>query len=318
MSGAAKYDPLFDRGGYRDGDRVGETGIEASQENQLRGLRGLQTSRLDNGETGFLPPVRGKDVALTLDIMLQARVQAATSPALGLAVVQEWQRTPGLELPVGAPTMGMPLNGRGRGDGHRHRRRPGDGVDAQLHARAGQGPPRVGLQRPAQCALPQPRHRQALPARLDRQATHPQRRCATRQLHTRPAHRLHRISFPRPAPHVPLLDLQAASDDAQCALRPRPLRFRRHHGFLQHLLLHDGQAARRRRHHRHLPRVRRRRPVQPGRRPGVRRQPRQDQRRGRPQTPRRDPDGYRAGPRLLDAPPCARPPTRPSHAAASR
>jgi cell division protein FtsI/penicillin-binding protein 2 len=111
MGDAVSYDPLQDRGGYRDGDRVGDTGIEASQENLLRGLRGLQTSRLDSGEQVFLAPQRGKDVRLTLDIMLQARVQAAMSPVLGLAVVQEWQRSATQILPVGAPSIGTALNG---------------------------------------------------------------------------------------------------------------------------------------------------------------------------------------------------------------
>jgi penicillin-binding protein 2 len=111
MGDSVSYDPLLDRGGYRDGDRVGDTGIEASQENLLRGLRGLQTSRLDNGDRVFLDPVRGKDIKLTIDIMLEARVQAAMSPMLGLAVVYEWQRSATQQIPVGAPAIGSPLNG---------------------------------------------------------------------------------------------------------------------------------------------------------------------------------------------------------------
>jgi penicillin-binding protein 2 len=85
--------------------------VEASQENLLRGLRGVQTSRLDSGEREYQAPVRGKDVRLTLDIMLQARVQAAMSPSLGLAVVQDWQRSATQQLPVGAPAIGSALNG---------------------------------------------------------------------------------------------------------------------------------------------------------------------------------------------------------------
>jgi cell division protein FtsI/penicillin-binding protein 2 len=111
LSNDSRYDPLKDRGGYRDGDRVGDTGVEASQESVLRGLRGVQTSRLDTGDRVFMQAVRGKDVTLTLDIMLQARVQAAMSPTLGLAVVQEWQRSATQLLPVGAPAIGQPLNG---------------------------------------------------------------------------------------------------------------------------------------------------------------------------------------------------------------
>jgi penicillin-binding protein 2 len=95
-----------DRGSYRDTDRVGDTGIEASQENYLRGLRGLQTRRLDSGERIFLQPVRGKDAQLTIDIQLQARVQALLSRELGLAVVQPWHLQ---ESPTQA--IGEVLNG---------------------------------------------------------------------------------------------------------------------------------------------------------------------------------------------------------------
>jgi penicillin-binding protein 2 len=113
VDGSDEYDLLKDRGAYRDGDRVGDTGIEASQEGVLRGLRGVQTSRLDSGERLILPPVRGKDVQLTLDIMLQARIQAAMSPQLGLAVVREWQSPISLTHPdvPGAMKVGAPLNG---------------------------------------------------------------------------------------------------------------------------------------------------------------------------------------------------------------
>lgn len=100
----------LDRGSYRDGDRVGSSGIERSQENLLRGLRGLQTSHLDTGERRSVPPVKGRDVVLTLDIALQARVQALMSPEAGLAVVQPWHK---LNTPAGLPPkpIGTPLNG---------------------------------------------------------------------------------------------------------------------------------------------------------------------------------------------------------------
>lgn len=83
---------IVDRGAYREEDRVGESGIERSQEPWLRGLRGIvQTRRGPDGGQSTISPERGRDVTLTLDIMLQARVQAAMSPQLGLAVVQPWQ-----------------------------------------------------------------------------------------------------------------------------------------------------------------------------------------------------------------------------------
>lgn len=81
-----------DRGAYREGDRVGDTGVEGSQENLLRGIRGLATTQLDTGEKDYIPAVPGSPIALTLDIMLQARVQAAMSPELGLATVQGWHQ----------------------------------------------------------------------------------------------------------------------------------------------------------------------------------------------------------------------------------
>ncbi|MBL8761796.1 MAG: hypothetical protein JNL50_10885, partial [Phycisphaerae bacterium] len=80
-----------DRGEYRPGDRIGHVGLEASNENSLRGLRGVQTRRLDTGDTPqTLPPEPGRDLKLTLDIQLQARLQALMSPAFGLATVQSW------------------------------------------------------------------------------------------------------------------------------------------------------------------------------------------------------------------------------------
>lgn len=80
-----------DRGAYREGDRVGDMGVERSQENMLRGLRGMRTVSLKTGGVSAVPAVIGHNVTLTLDIALQARVQAIMSPAFGLAVVQPWQ-----------------------------------------------------------------------------------------------------------------------------------------------------------------------------------------------------------------------------------
>ncbi|MFA6044265.1 MAG: penicillin-binding transpeptidase domain-containing protein, partial [Phycisphaerales bacterium] len=95
-----------DRGSYRDGDRVGDGGVELTQENLLRGLRGVQTNRLDTGERLIEPPVRGQDVHLTLDVMLQARVQALMTPAAGLAVVQPWHHQESTTQPLGAALYG--------------------------------------------------------------------------------------------------------------------------------------------------------------------------------------------------------------------
>ncbi len=79
-----------DRGSYRDGDSVGEAGIEGSQEHVLRGLRGVRTLRVDTGEASQVVATAGQSVKLTIDAMLQARIQAIMSPAFGLCVVQPW------------------------------------------------------------------------------------------------------------------------------------------------------------------------------------------------------------------------------------
>lgn len=110
-----------DRGEYRSGDRVGHVGLESSYENSLRGLRGVQTRRLDTGDTPqTLPPEPGRDLKLTLDIQLQSRVQAIMSPAFGLATVQSWHghfNEAGQPLDqnnaiiAGAAPLGTPLNG---------------------------------------------------------------------------------------------------------------------------------------------------------------------------------------------------------------
>jgi penicillin-binding protein 2 len=100
----------IDRGRYMPTDGVGAWGLEKSQEPMLRGLRGLESRRLDTGERREVLPTSGRDLQLTLDIQLQARVQAAMSPELGLAVVQPWHRPAG-EPPSEKMPDGTPLNG---------------------------------------------------------------------------------------------------------------------------------------------------------------------------------------------------------------
>lgn len=95
-----------DRGEYREGDRVGDSGVELSQENTLRGLRGMLSRRVDTDEQVTLAPEPGRDVHLTIDAMLQARVQAIMSPELGLATVQEWHGQHSETQPLGTPLYG--------------------------------------------------------------------------------------------------------------------------------------------------------------------------------------------------------------------
>ncbi len=83
---------VVDLGGYRPGiDRVGARGIEASQERLLRGVRGMEQTRLDTGQVLRTEPQPGQDVALTIDIELQAMVHAILTPRFGLMKVQPWQ-----------------------------------------------------------------------------------------------------------------------------------------------------------------------------------------------------------------------------------
>jgi penicillin-binding protein 2 len=99
-----------DRGEYLDGDRAGQAGVEGSRESELRGLRGMRTRQVDTGQTQEIPAEPGRDVRLTIDAMLQARVQAAMTPSLGLARVQPWHRS---ATEPANPTMpdGTPING---------------------------------------------------------------------------------------------------------------------------------------------------------------------------------------------------------------
>ena len=79
-----------DRGRYRPGDRVGRTGIEGAMEGDLRGMRGTRTVDLRTGERTGLDPSPGRDVRLTIDAALQARVRAIMDPAAGLTTVHDW------------------------------------------------------------------------------------------------------------------------------------------------------------------------------------------------------------------------------------
>ena len=80
-----------DLGGYRAGrDCVGARGVERSESSALRGLRGFVRRRADTGSEERVEPVPGEDVTLSVDAALQARVQAAIDPRVGLTQVQQW------------------------------------------------------------------------------------------------------------------------------------------------------------------------------------------------------------------------------------
>ncbi len=97
----------LDLGGYMDGDRVGSFGIEAMMEDRLRGARGRKILHLDSEMAEETPAVRGADVRSSLDIQLQARVQAIMSPEIGLMQTQPWHA----KTAAGSGREGTPLNG---------------------------------------------------------------------------------------------------------------------------------------------------------------------------------------------------------------
>ncbi len=76
--------------GYRTGDQKGIWGLEQTQENILRGKRGYITKDLNSGENKTVVPIKGQNVKTTIDIVLQARIQALMDPEIGLMVKQPW------------------------------------------------------------------------------------------------------------------------------------------------------------------------------------------------------------------------------------
>ncbi len=95
-----------DRGMYFPDDPAGLLGVERAMEHQLRGLRGLRTTRLDSHEETVEPPEPGRDIVLTIDIDLQAKIRAIMDPAFGLARVQEWHGQTREMMPEGTPLNG--------------------------------------------------------------------------------------------------------------------------------------------------------------------------------------------------------------------
>ncbi len=89
----------IDRGRYGlNGDRVGRTGLEAAYEDDLRGLRGVRIEQLQTGMVREMPTEVGRDLHLTIDVMLQARIRGLIDPRLGLTRVQGWHNNPRPEI----------------------------------------------------------------------------------------------------------------------------------------------------------------------------------------------------------------------------
>jgi len=91
----------LDRGSYLSEDRVGHTGLEAALEHELRGLRGVRTEDLRSGGVTETDPEQGRDVRLTIDAALTARIRAVLDPSVGLTRVQPWHANEVLD--VGTP-----------------------------------------------------------------------------------------------------------------------------------------------------------------------------------------------------------------------
>lgn len=98
-------DGRIDLAGYRPGDQIGAWGIERAQEDRLRGKRGQLHLQRDTGETTTVDPAAGRDVRLSLDVRLQARIEAAMQPEVGLMRVSPWQSR-ALSSPIGTPLSG--------------------------------------------------------------------------------------------------------------------------------------------------------------------------------------------------------------------
>jgi penicillin-binding protein 2 len=98
-----REDGSVDLGGYSESmtDSIGASGLEAAYEDWLRGQRGQLRRRRDTDEVERLEPVPGRDLRLTIDAELQARVQAILNPKLGLTKVQSWQHGGKDSLPDG-------------------------------------------------------------------------------------------------------------------------------------------------------------------------------------------------------------------------
>jgi penicillin-binding protein 2 len=82
--------------GYRAGDLVGQSGIEASLEDYLRGERGAQAVIVNArgtkiGEAFFQPDIPGSDVRLTLDKNLQMTAEEALQGRKGSVVALDAQ-----------------------------------------------------------------------------------------------------------------------------------------------------------------------------------------------------------------------------------
>jgi penicillin-binding protein 2 len=100
----------IDRGGYRRSDIVGTRGIEQAWEDELRGEVGLVVRDRDLGETSRDEPAGGRDVQLTIDAAVQARLEAVLDPDIGLTRVQPWHKNEALPNGTVLPASAVVLD----------------------------------------------------------------------------------------------------------------------------------------------------------------------------------------------------------------
>jgi len=96
-----RSDGTVDLGGYLPGDWIGSGGIEQAEERRLRGERGQVLIRKDTQSISRQAPKLGRDVTLSVDVELQARLQALMHPTFGLMQVQGWHGNTQLALGTG-------------------------------------------------------------------------------------------------------------------------------------------------------------------------------------------------------------------------
>lgn len=98
-----------DLAGYRPTDPIGAWGVESSRESTLRGGRGMRVlDRVTGQPLEEVRPKRGSDVQVTLDIYLQARIEALMSHDAGLGLMR---RQPWHARDISPDVLGDALNG---------------------------------------------------------------------------------------------------------------------------------------------------------------------------------------------------------------
>jgi penicillin-binding protein 2 len=104
--------------GYRQGDLIGQAGVEAAYEDALRGQVGVTKLQVDSkgrvlGVLGAQPPVQGHDVQLTIDLDVQKLAEESLAQGLATAKqnVDKLGNKQRFKAPAGAVTVLDPRDG---------------------------------------------------------------------------------------------------------------------------------------------------------------------------------------------------------------